>query len=221
MSRTFLAGLAMSAAATVAYAQTPAAPAGPASPRVAVIDVSRVYAESLLGKSYASEIDKLEAEIRSEQTKKQADLQKMDAALRALREDIEKQASVLSADALDRKRQDLTKKERERQAYVEDGQGELARLQQRAQAQAESYRNEFQTRIKPHIEAVAKDHGVDIILDSQVAITINKDFDLSRDVIVKADEAEKAKPSRPTAGGAAAPAPKPPAAPAPTPTPKP
>src|SRR5215510_4618648 len=128
MRRTFLAGLAMSAAATVAYAQQPA------SPRIAVIDVSRVYAESLLGKSYASEIDKLEAEIRSEQTKKQAELQKLDASLRTLRD-------------------------------------------------------EFQTRIKPHIEAVAKDHAVDIILDSQVAITINKDFDLSRDVIVKADEA--------------------------------
>jgi outer membrane protein len=220
MRRTSLAGLALSAAATVAHAQQPAAAA--TGPRVAVIDVSRVYAESLLGKSYAGEIDKLEAEIRSEQTKKQAELQKLDASLRTLREEIEKQASVLSADALDRKRQDLTKKERDRQAYVEDGQGELARMQQRAQAQAEAYRNEFQTRIKPHIEAVAKDHGVDIILDSQVAITINKDFDLSRDVIVKADEAEKAKPTKPTLGAAAPPAAgKPLAAPTPAPTPKP
>src|SRR5215510_3174225 len=215
MRRTFLAGLAMSAAATVAYAQQPA------SPRIAVIDVSRVYAESLLGKSYASEIDKLEAEIRSEQTKKQAELQKLDASLRTLRDEIEKQASVLSADALDRKRQELTKKERDRQAYVEDGQGELARLQQRAQAQAESYRNEFQTRIKPHIEAVAKDHAVDIILDSQVAITINKDFDLSRDVIVKADEAEKAKPTKPSAPAAGGPAGAPPAKPAAPPPPPP
>lgn len=228
MRRTFLAALAVGAAATIAYAQQPAAP--PSGPRVAVIDVSRVYAESLLGKTYAAEIDKLEAEIRSEQTKKQAELQKMDAGLRTLREEIEKQASVLSADALDRKRQDLTRKERERQAYVEDGQGELARLQQRAQAQAESFRNEFQTRIKPHIETVAKANGVDIILDSQVAITINKDFDLSRDVIVKADEAEKAKPTKPTLGAAAppagagagpGPAVKPAAAPTPAPTPKP
>src|SRR5262245_11130821 len=116
MRRTFLAALAFGAAATVAYAQQPAAATGP---RVAVIDVSRVYAESLLGKTYAAEIDKLEAEIRSEQTKKQSELQKLDSSLRTLREEIDKQASVLSADALDRKRQDLTKKERDRQAYVE------------------------------------------------------------------------------------------------------
>jgi outer membrane protein len=210
MTRTSLAALAIGAAATVAHAQQPAEPR---LARVAVIDVARIYSESLLGKSYAAEIDKLENQIRSEQTKKQAELQKMDAAIRALREDVEKQASVLSAEALDRKRQDMTKKERERQAYVEDGQQELQGLQQRAQAQAESFRNEFQTRVRPHIEAVAKDRGVDIIVDSQVAIVVNKDFDLSRDVIVKADEAEKNKP-KPAAGA-------PPAKPAPTPTPKP
>jgi outer membrane protein len=213
MTRTSLAALAIGAAATAAYAQQPAEPRGGA--RLAVIDVAGVYAGSLLGKSYAAEIDKLENEIRSEQTKKQAELQKQETGIRALREEIEKQASVLSAEALDRKRAELTKKERDRQAYVEDGQQELQRMQQRAQAQAESFRNEFQTRVRPHIEAVAKEKGVDVIVDGQVAITINKDFDLTREVIVKADEAEKNKP-RPAAG-AATPAPRPAA----TPTPKP
>ena len=213
MTRTSLAALAIALAAPVAQAQQASEPR---SARVAVIDVARIYAESLLGKSYAAEIEKLENQIRSEQTKKQAELQKMDAALRALREDLEKQASVLSAEALDRKRAELTRKERERQAYVEDGQQELQGMQQRAQAQAESFRQEFQTRVRPHIEAVAKERSVDVIVDSQVAITVNKDFDLSRDVIVKADQAEKDKPTKPAAG-AASPAPKPSA----TPTPKP
>src|SRR5687768_1461390 len=173
MTRTFPAALALAAAAaTAAYAQQPAEPR---SAKVGVIDVARIYAESLLGKGYAAEIEKLENQIRSEQTKKQAELQKLEAGLRALREDIEKQASVLSAEALERKRQELTKKERERQAYVEDGQQELQGMQQRAQAQAESWRQEFQTRVRPHIEAVAKERGVDVLVDSQVAITINKD----------------------------------------------
>jgi hypothetical protein len=44
------------------------------------------------------------------------------------------------------------------------------------------------------------------VLDSQVAYSVNRDFDLTRDVIAKSDEAEKAKPA------AAAP-------PTPTPTP--
>ena len=69
-------------------------------------------------------------------------------------------------------------------------------------------------KVKPgmekEFEAVAKEKGIDIILDSQVALTVNRDFDISRDVIIKADDAEKA--AKP-AGAAAAP-PKP-AAPAP------
>jgi Skp family chaperone for outer membrane proteins len=206
--------------------------AEPRSPRIAVIDMNRVSAESLMGKGYATQIEALENEIKAEGTKKQAELQKMDAAIKALQDELDKQASLLSAEAADRKRQDIVKKSRERQAFLEDGQQDLARMRERAQAQAENLNNEFQVKIKPHIDAVAKDKGIDIILSNQVALTVNKDFDISRDVIVKADDAERnkpkgaasapAKPAAPAgapAGSAAAPAAA--ATPAPTPTPKP
>jgi outer membrane protein len=202
------------------------------NPRIAVIDMNRVSAESLLGKGYATQIEALENEIKAEGTKKQAELQKLDAAIKTLQDELDKQASLLSAEAADRKRQEIVKKSRERQAYLEDGQQDLARMRERAQAQAENLNNEFQVKIKPHIDAVAKDKGIDIILSNQVALTVNKDFDISRDVIVKADDAERnkpkgaasapAKPAAPAgapAGSAAAPAAA--ATPAPTPTPKP
>ncbi|MET0552881.1 MAG: OmpH family outer membrane protein, partial [Vicinamibacteria bacterium] len=145
-------------------------------------------------------------------------------AIKALQDDLDKQASLLSPEAADRKRQDIVKKSRERQAYLEDGQQELGRMRERAQAQAENLNNEFQVKIKPSIDAVAKDKNIDIILSNQVALTVNKDFDISRDVIVKADDAERTKPktpaaaAKPTTPPAAAPAA---AAPAPAPTPKP
>ena len=208
------------------------APKGDArNPRIAVIDMNRVSAESLLGKGYATQIEALENEIKAEGTKKQAELQKLDASIKALQDELDKQASLLSAEAADRKRQEIVKKSRERQAYLEDGQQDLARMRERAQAQAENLNNEFQVKIKPHIDAVAKEKGIDIILSNQVALTVNKDFDISRDVIVKADDAERknptakgaaAAPAKPAAAPAPAPA-APPAspAPAPTPTPKP
>lgn len=203
------------------------APAAAKSPRIAVIDMNRVSAESLLGKGYASQIETLENEIKAEGTKKQAELQKLDAAIKALQDELDKQGSLLSAEAADRKRQEIVKKSRERQAFLEDGQQDLARMRERAQAQAENLNNEFQVKIKPHIDAVAKEKGIDIILSNQVALTVNKDFDISRDVIVKADDAERTKPK----GASAAPAAKPPApatapaapaaSPTPAPTPKP
>jgi outer membrane protein len=201
----------------------------PRSPRIAVIDMNRVSAESLMGKGYATQIEALENEIKAEGTKKQAELQKLDAAIKALQDELEKQGPLLSAEAADRKRQDVVKKSRERQAFLEDGQQDLARMRERAQAQAENLNNEFQVKIKPHIDAVAKEKGIDIILSNQVALTVNKDFDISRDVIVKADDAERNKPKGAAAAPArpaapttapAAPAPGSPA-PAPTPTPQP
>ena len=220
---TSLSALALLAGGLQASAQEAAAPVA-RTPKIAVIDMNRVSAESLLGKSYASQIEALENEIKSEGTKKQAELQKLDAAIKALQDDLDKQASLLSPEAADRKRQDIVKKSRERQAFLEDGQQELGRMRERAQAQAENLNNEFQVKIKPSIDAVAKDKGIDIILSNQVALTVNKDFDISRDVIVKADDAERTKPKTPAAAAkpatppAAAPAA---AAPAPTPTPKP
>lgn len=218
MRKTVIAALILGAAVPLALAQEPASTTKPEakSPRIAVIDMQRVSSESLLGKSYAGQLEALQSEINSERTKKQVELQKIDAAIKALQDELEKQGSVLSPEAADKKRQEIVKKTRDRQAFLEDGQAELQKMQERAQQQAQALNNEFQVKIKPHIEAVAKDKGIDIIVDNQAALIMNREFDISRDVIVKADDAEKAGKA---AGGAktAAPAAKPSPAPAPKP----
>jgi outer membrane protein len=206
MKKTFLVGL----LAVVAAAGTALAQDAPKSPRIAVIDMARVSAESLLGKSYAGQLEKLQNDINAEATKKQTELGKMDAAVKALQDELEKQGAVLSQEARDRKQQEIVRKGRERQAFLEDGQAEINRMRERAQQQAQSINNEFQLKVRPLVEQVAKDKGYDLVLDAQVAYTINKDFDITRDVIVKADEAEKAKPA-----ASALPAPATPPAPKP------
>ena len=190
MKKTFVAGLVALATAGVATAQEAAK-----APRVGVVDMARVSAESLLGKSYAAQLEKLQTDISAEATKKQTDLGKMDAAIKTLQEELEKQGAVLSVEAREKKQTEIVRKTRERQAFLEDGQAEINRLRERAQQQAQSINNEFQLKVRPLVEQVAKDKGYDLVLDSQVAYTINKDFDLTRDVIVKADEAEKSKPA--------------------------
>jgi len=218
MKKTFIAGLVLGAAAQVMVAQE--AKTEPRVPKIAIIDMARVSSESLMGKGYATLLEALQSEINSEGTKKQSDLQKLDAAIKTLQDELEKQASVLSPEAAEKKRQEIVKKGRERQAFLEDGQADLQRMREAAQARAQSLNNEFQVKIKPHIDAVAKEKGLDIILDAQVTLAVNKEFDISRDVIVKADDAEKATKG---AAGAAAAKPSGPAAarPAPVPPPKP
>jgi Skp family chaperone for outer membrane proteins len=184
------------------------------APKIAVIDMGRVSAESLLGKGYSAQLEAIKNEIDSEANKKQAELAKLDQAIKALQDDLEKQGSVLSPEAADKKRGEIVKKQRDRQAFLEDGQADLQKMRERAQQQAQVLNNEFQVKIKPHIDAVAKEKAIDILLDGQVTLTVNREYDISRDVILKADEAEKA-------GKTAAPAAKPSAANPPAAAPKP
>jgi outer membrane protein len=231
MKKTFLVAPFLCASAAVVLAQTPAPAQGTApaprgaigTPKIAVIDMQQISAESVLGKSYASKIEGLENEIKSEGTKKQGELQKMDAAIKALQDELEKQGSVLSPEAADKKRQDIVKRQRDRQAFLEDGQADLQRMKERAEAQAQAMNAEFQQRIKPSIDAVAREKGIDILLTSQVALTMNQAYDISKEIIAKADEAAKTAaataPATPAAKPAA-PAGPAPAAPRPAPSPK-
>jgi Skp family chaperone for outer membrane proteins len=230
MKKTFLVALGLCASAAVALAQTtpaqgtaPAArPAGGAigTPKIAVIDMQQISAESVLGKSYATKIEGLENEIKNEGTKKQGELQKMDAAIKALQDELDKQGTVLSPEAADKKKQDIVKRQRDRQAFLEDGQADLQRMKERAEAQAQAMNAEFQQRIKPAIDAVAKEKGIDILLTSQVALTMNQAYDISKEIIAKADEAAKTAAAAAPAAPAAKPAGPVPAAPKPAPSPK-
>jgi Skp family chaperone for outer membrane proteins len=219
MRKTYLIPLTLFLAAPAAPAQEAAPPAAKADKgvRLAVINMERIYAESVLGKSYAKKLEELKTEIDAAGQKKQADLNKLDASIKALQDELEKQGGVMSPEAVENKTADLKKKQRDRQAFVEDGQGEIQRMREKAQQQAQAYENEFGVKIRPHIEAVVKDKAIDILLDSRVVVTSSKETDVSLDVINRSNEAEKvAKPA-----AAAAQKPAAPAAPAPTPTPTP
>jgi len=201
MRKTCLLALFLAATAGPSWAQE-AGKAEARAPKVAVIDLGRVSAETLLGKAFAAQLDALKNEIDNEGTKKQNDLVKMDAALKALQDELEKQGSVLSPDAADRKRKEIVQKTRERQAFLEDGQQDLQRMRDRAQQQAQSLEGDFQVKIKPYIDAVVKDKAIDILLDARVIQYAGKEFDVSREVIVKADDAERAAKAKAPAAAA-------------------
>jgi len=197
MKTTFLATIALALATCgLAAAQDAGAPR---SAKIGVIDMARVSAESQLGKSYASQLEKLQNDINTAAQSKQTELQKMDAAIQTLQEELQKQGAVLSQEARDAKERDIVRKGRERQAFLEDGQAEIQRMRERAQQQAQSINNEFQVKIRPIVERVARDKGYDLVLDSQVAYTITKDFDLTRDVIAAADQSDAAAAAAPAA----------------------
>lgn len=188
--------------------------------KLGVVDMQRISQQSLLGKSYATRMDQLESEIRSELTKRQTQIAQLDTAIKALQDDLQKQSAILSPDAVEKKQQEIVKKNRERQALAEDSQADIQRMQQSAQQKAQEFQVDFNTKIQPILQAVGKEKTLDFILDRATLVLINEELDITRDVIVKADDLEKA--ARPAAApkpAPAAPASAAPAAPKPTPTP--
>ena len=223
----FVGALALFLATSSAFAQA-LGPTGKPT-KLGVVDMQRISQESLLGKSYATRMDQLESEIRSELTKRQNQIAQLDAAIKLLQDDLQKQSAILSADAVEKKQQEVVKKNRDRQALAEDSQADIQRMQQAAQQKAQEFQAEFNTKIQPILQAVGKEKGLDFILDRATIVLVNTELDITRDVIVKADDTEKA--ARPAAPAGAAPkpaaatpapsAPAPaPAAPKPTPTPR-
>jgi len=212
--------------ATPPPSTAPAAPAAPKAaaraPRIGVVDMGKVSTDSLLGKGLAAQLETLRNEINSEGTKKQAEIDKLGAQIQALQEELQKQENVLSPEAVDKKKQEIVKKERERRAFGEDSQAEIERMKDRAQQKAQALDNEFQTKIRPHIEVVVKERGLDILLDGRVVLgAVAKEFDISQDVVIKSDDAERAQKSKSASDKPAAPKPAASPAPAPAPTPQP
>jgi len=224
MTKTCTLALALLATAAVAQEAAQAPAKGPAHPpRLGVIDMGKVSTDSLLGKGLAAQLETLRNEINAEGTKKQAEIDKMGAQIQALQTELDKQQNVLSPEAVDKKKQEIVKKQRERQAFGEDSQAEIERMKDRAQQKAQGLDSEFQTKIKPHIEAVVKERGIDILLDARVVLgSVPKEYDISQDVVIKSDDAERATKGK-AAAAPPAPAPKPATSPAaaPAPTPQP
>jgi len=154
---------------------------------IAVIDLQKVTSESSMGKELAANIQKLQENLEAERAAKQSELQTRQTEIQNLRDELAKQRGVLSAEAVETKMTELRRMEREAQAYVEDGQLELQRLEERANQQAQQAQEDYRQKLRPHIEAAATAKGVDILLDRSVILFAKPEFDISADVVERAN----------------------------------
>jgi Skp family chaperone for outer membrane proteins len=212
MKKTCIAALVLGVASAT-WAQEPKSELR--SPKIAVVDFQRIQNESLPGKALKQQLQTLKNEIDAKVTKIQNDIQKIDTQIKAMQEELQKVGASASPEFVERKQADIVKKQREGEALAQDGRAEVQRDQAKAEQQAQALQNDFQGKIKPTLELVAKEKGLDLLLDSQIALTINANFDISQDVIVKANEQEAARAKT----GAAKPAAAAPAAAKPAPAP--
>lgn len=147
-----------------------------------VVDVQRVINDSVLGKA-------ARAKIQAEATSREARLEKIKNEVQAQRAELEKQARLLAADALEQRQESLQRKERELARAVQDEREELGK------------RNDIiLERVVRTVDEVtadlAKQNGYDVVLerDRQLVLYVSKQFDITDRVIAGVDKKKVALP---------------------------
>jgi len=187
MKKTSILAALLAATAINSHAQETARKA----PQIGVVDMDRIGVESAIGKAYNARMQALQSEIEAARTARQAQITKLETEIKALQEGLDKQAAFLSEDGADKKRQEIKAKTREQQAFVDDATAEIEKMRQRAQNQANSLSEEVQQRIRPHVRVVAQKRGLDILLDSRSAMSLDASLDITPDVIAEVDQTER------------------------------
>jgi outer membrane protein len=145
------------------------------------IDVQKVLNESESGKKAKTDLEVL---IKS----KQSTIDEKGKTIEKLKADIEKQASVLSADARKSKEEDLEKSVREYQRLVQDSQAEIKKREA-------ELTDAILKDIKELVEKTGEENGYALILEKGMVLYSNKGIDIT-DIILKKYDESKAKPAK-------------------------
>jgi outer membrane protein len=145
------------------------------------IDVQKVLNESESGKKAKTDLEVL---IKA----KQSTIDEKGKTVEKLKADIEKQASVLSADARKNKEEELEKSVREYQRLVQDSQAEIKKKEA-------ELTDTILKDIKDLVEKTGETEGYALILEKGMILYSNKGIDITDAILKKYDES-KAKTSK-------------------------
>ena len=170
--------------AQAAQTDAPAAPQGGVGvvtgTKIAVIDIDRVAAESNAGQALFNNLKNENDKLAAERAQRQNEISEMEAKLTS---------EILSADAKGRLGREIERKRTDAQRWLEDAQREFQEKQQQGEA-------EFQTKLAPVVELVAKQLGIGLILRATPGLTFVLDpgLDISPAVIEAFNQSESAQP---------------------------
>jgi outer membrane protein len=188
--------------ATTPAPTPPAVPASPPAPfpmgaKVAYVNLQQIANLSAEGKS-------LTAKVQALMQKKQNEAAAKQKALADNQTKLQQSGTLMSETARAALEKEIERQNVEGQRFQQDAQAEINELSQQLQ-------NEFQQKLFPVLDLVAKEKGIDVLLSAADAgmVWAAPGLDLTMDAVRKLDEkaqAGGAKPAAPPAAAAPAPA---------------
>jgi outer membrane protein len=164
-----------------------AAPQFPAGAKLGYINIQRVASESVEGRSAASR-------VKAVNDKKVAELNDKNKALQANQDKLQKTGSVMSDVARAQLEKEIERQQVEIQRFTQDAQAEVQEVQNELQT-------DFQRKLVPVIDAVAKEKGVHMVF-SQVdsgLVWADPNLDITGEVIKRFDAATQGAAKPPAA----------------------
>jgi Skp family chaperone for outer membrane proteins len=185
------------AAPTQAPPTVPPSPPAPfpAGAKIAYVNLQQVANLSVEGKN-------LTAKVQALMQKKQTEAQAKSKALADAQQKQAQGGALLSDAARAALEKDIERMNVEGQRFQQDAQAEINELSQQLQ-------NEFQQKLFPILDLVAKEKGIDILLSAADAgmVWAAPGLDLTMDAVRKLDEKSGGKPAASAPAPAPAPAP--------------
>lgn len=160
-----LVAMALIACATPAFAQQK--PTGPLV--VAIVDVQKILEDSKAAKTVQAALDK-------QRSSYQADISKQENALRAADQDLVRQRGTLSADAFDKKRQDLEQQAASLRRDVQTKRQQLDRMFQTSMDQ-------IRTSLLQVIDEIAAERGATLVLSKTNVLLAANDYDITTEAL--------------------------------------
>jgi outer membrane protein len=139
------------------------------TPGIAVIDPQRVVQGSEMGK-------KALAEIKTLKDKKQGEIDRQQAGIQGMRDKLEKQRDILSAEARDKLNSDIQKQITELRRYSEDSENEIQRELAKAIKGIEE-------KVLPIIQKMGEERGYQVIIQRDQLVYFSAKNDITDEVI--------------------------------------
>jgi outer membrane protein len=181
---------------------TPTPPAAPPAPfpagaKVAYVNLQQIANLSVEGKN-------LTAKVQALMQKKQNEAQSKSKSLADNQTKLQQSGALMSEAARDALTKEIERQNVEGQRFQQDAQSEINELSQQLQ-------NEFQQKLFPILDLVAKEKGIDILLSAADAgmVWAAPGLDITMDAVKKLDEKTAGKPAAAAPAAAPAPATKP------------
>lgn len=156
---------------------------------VAVVDLARVSDESLIGQDLAGQLNELQGALEDTLQDRRTRVQESRTTFQGMVDAFQAERDSLSeADARARENE-LVDRQQALQELIQAAQVDAEGARRRLQAEVARLTTQLDQEIRPHIQAVAEELGVDVLLPRSQVVFAKPVLDITDQVIARVDEA--------------------------------